>query len=121
MRYKLNTVLQAPDNVRDEIAEFLTSDEKIARLAKWVAFPDILEQVEPSESIIVNHFQILLSFCVDDIDSELGEHVSTLLTTELYATHNIVTCWPRAWKDPMGALEELLPGVEPRLGRGLEC
>lgn len=119
MRYKLSTDLHAPDNVRDEIAEFLTSNEKVARLARWMAFPDIMEQVEPSDSTIVDHFQILLSYCVDE-NEKFGEYLSALLTAELYATHNIVTCWPRAWKDPMGALEEILPSVEPRLGLGLE-
>ena len=36
--------------------------------------------------------------------------IGDLFTAEIVSSHNLISCWPRGWNDPMACLNEIIGG-----------
>merc|ERR1712106_853680 len=93
----------------DEIAAHITSEAYLAKRAKSVGFGDLVD-----EESIATKFTFLLEWAFDE-SSHSAPAIKHLLLAELFATHNLILLWPRAWSDPVACLDQISPGCIPRL------
>jgi len=115
----LNIILEAPEHVIMEIKESLLEDENIAKIAKSIGFIDLMQRKNPSSEEIATQFSLFIEVMEEIKPKSAFPIIGDLFTAEIVSSHNLISCWPRGWTNPMACLNEIIGDVEPRLVKSI--
>jgi len=115
----LKLILEAPESVILEIKENLLKDDYIAQIARSVGFVDLMQRKNPSTEEIATQFSLFIEIMEEIKPKSAFPIIGDLFTAEIVSSHNLISCWPRGWKNPMECLNEIIGEVEPRLVKSI--
>lgn len=106
----VESVLDAPQVVHNDIVDNLISNSYISKIARHVGFVDLIEETAPSDELIAERFRSVLELLMND--SDVNESVFSLIldlfTAEIQCSHNLVTKWKNGWDNPIHSLEDII-------------